>query len=53
MMGARRFFDSGLISGSGVFNIPYTGTSSQLSIVMNPFGNSAGGPGDAWTFTRE
>jgi subtilisin-like proprotein convertase family protein len=48
--GGAPIFHSGLVSGSGVFNIPYTGTSSQLSIVMNPFGNP-GGPGDAWTFT--
>ena len=48
--GGALIFDSGMVSGSGVFNIPYTGTSSQLSIVMNPFGNSAG-PGDAWTYT--
>jgi subtilisin-like proprotein convertase family protein len=48
--GGALIFDSGMVSGSGVFNIPYTGTSSQLSIVMNPNGNSAG-PGDAWTYT--
>jgi subtilisin-like proprotein convertase family protein len=41
-------FDSGLVSGSGVFSIPYT--NSQVAIVMNPFGNPSG-PGDAWTFT--
>ncbi|MGD0087605.1 MAG: S8 family serine peptidase [Verrucomicrobiota bacterium] len=48
--GGTLIFDSGLVSGSGVFNIPYTGTSSQLTIVMNPNGNNSG-PGDAWTFT--
>jgi subtilisin-like proprotein convertase family protein len=45
---ATNFFDSGMISGSGVFNIPYT--NSPLTIVMNPYGN-LGGPGDAWTYT--
>lgn len=43
-----QIFDSGMVSGSGLFNIPYT--SSPLVIVMNPFGNN-GGPGDAWTYT--
>jgi subtilisin-like proprotein convertase family protein len=41
-------FDSGMISGSGLFSIPYT--NATVAIVMNPFGNPAG-PGDAWTFT--
>ena len=41
-------FDSGLISGSGLFSIPYT--NAPLTFVMNPYGNS-GGPGDAWTYT--
>jgi hypothetical protein len=42
-------FNSGLISGSGVFNIPYAGATSQLTIVMNPQGNSE--LGDAWTYS--
>jgi subtilisin-like proprotein convertase family protein len=41
-------FDSGMISGAGVFNISYT--NSPLTIVMNPYGNQ-GGLGDAWTYT--
>ncbi|MGA9777951.1 MAG: S8 family serine peptidase [Verrucomicrobiia bacterium] len=41
-------FDSGMISGAGLFSIPYT--NSTVEIVMNPFGNTDG-PGDAWTYT--
>ena len=41
-------FDSGMVSGAGLFNITYT--NSPLTIVMNPFGND-GGPGDAWAYT--
>jgi subtilisin-like proprotein convertase family protein len=41
-------FDSGLISGSGVFNISYT--NAPLTIIMNPGGNSSG-PGDLWDYT--
>jgi subtilisin-like proprotein convertase family protein len=41
-------FDSGLISGSGVFNIPYN--NAPLTIIMNPNGNSAGS-GDLWDYT--
>jgi hypothetical protein len=44
-----QLFDSGLISGSGVFNIAYT-NSSSLTIVMNPFGNN-GGASDYWDYT--
>ncbi len=43
-------FDSGLISGSGVFSVAYT--NSPLVIVMNPYGNISG-PGDAWTYTLD
>jgi hypothetical protein len=46
-------FDSGMISGSGVFNIAYT-NSSVLTIVMNPpFANNNEGPGDLWDYTVE
>ena len=44
-----QIFDSGMISGSGVFNVPYA-NSSFLTIRMNPFGNN-GGPGDLWDYT--
>jgi subtilisin-like proprotein convertase family protein len=44
-----QIFDSGLISGSGVFNVAYA-NSSFLTIKMNPFGNS-GGSGDLWDYT--
>ncbi len=43
-------FDSGMISGSGVFSIAYT--NAPLTFIMNPFGNNSG-PGDAWTYTVE
>ena len=42
------FFDSGLISGSGVFSVAYT--NSPIIITMNPLGNDSG-PGDAWSYT--
>ncbi|MGD1089501.1 MAG: proprotein convertase P-domain-containing protein, partial [Verrucomicrobiota bacterium] len=41
-------FDSGFVSDSGTFNIPYT--NAPLTIVMNPNGNPAGG-GDLWQYT--
>jgi subtilisin-like proprotein convertase family protein len=41
-------FDSGFVSDSGVFDIPYT--NGPLTIVMNPNGNSAGS-GDFWEYT--
>ena len=41
-------FDSGLISGSGIFNIAYT-NSNFLTIEMNPFGNNEG-TGDLWDY---
>ena len=41
-------FDSGEVSGSGMFNIPYT--NAPLTIIMNPNGNSAGS-GDLWDYT--
>ena len=41
-------FDSGQISGSGVFNVGYT-NSSYLTITMNPVINE--GPNDLWDFT--
>jgi len=41
-------FNSGLVSGSGVFNIPYT--NAPLTIIMNPNGNNSG-PGDLWDYT--
>ena len=44
-----QIFDSGMISGSGEFNVAYV-NSSFLTIVMNPFGNN-GGPGDLWDYT--
>jgi subtilisin-like proprotein convertase family protein len=46
--GGNLIFDSGIISGSGVFNIAYT-NSSMLTIVMNPYVNP--GPGDLWDYT--
>jgi choice-of-anchor C domain-containing protein len=43
-------FDSGIISGSGVFNVAYgPGTNTQLTIIMNPTINP--GPGDLWDYT--
>ncbi len=47
--GGNLIFNSGLISGSGVFNVAYV-NSSYLTIEMNPFGNN-GGPGDFWDYT--
>jgi subtilisin-like proprotein convertase family protein len=47
--GNNLIFDSGMISGSGVFNVAYV-NSSYLTIKMNPNGNS-GGPGDLWDYT--
>ena len=42
-------FDSGIVNGSGVFTIAYgPGTNTQLTIVMNPNGNS---PGNLWDYT--
>ena len=41
-------FDSGIVSGSGLFNIAYT-NSSVLTIVMNPTVNA--GSGDLWDYT--
>ena len=46
--GGVLIFDSGMVSGSGVFNIAYT-NSSVLTIVMNPFGNPS--PGTLWDYT--
>ena len=45
--GNNPIFDSGLISGSGVFNINYI-NSSSLTIVMNPGG---GETGTGWDYT--
>ena len=42
------FFDSGLISGSGVFNVLFT--NSPIIVVMNPYTNLYD-PNDSWTFT--
>jgi len=42
-----QLFNSGIINGSGVFNIGYTNTSS-LTIVMNPNGGIAG---TGWEYT--
>ena len=47
--GGALIFDSGLISGSGVFNVAYA-NSSFVTIVMNPFGNP-GDSGDLWDYT--
>ena len=45
-----KIFDSGLISGSGTFNINYgPGTSTSLTIIMNEFTNSM--PTTAWNYT--
>jgi subtilisin-like proprotein convertase family protein len=41
-----QIFDSGMISGSGVFNIPYA-NSSTITIVMNPGG---GLPSTGWDY---
>ncbi len=43
-----QIFDSGEISGSGVFNIPYT-NSTTLTIIMNPGGNPNSSTG--WDYT--
>jgi subtilisin-like proprotein convertase family protein len=43
-------FDSGVIIGSSVFNIPYgPGTDTKVAIVMNPTRNP--GYGDRWDYT--
>ncbi|MFZ0827035.1 MAG: S8 family serine peptidase [Verrucomicrobiia bacterium] len=43
-------FDSGLISGSGVFTVAFgPGTNTQLTIIMNPYINQ--GSGDLWDYT--
>ncbi len=45
-----KIFDSGLISNSGTFNISYgPGTSTDLTIIMNEFTNSA--PTTTWNYT--
>jgi subtilisin-like proprotein convertase family protein len=44
-----QIFDSGMISGSGEFNVAYA-NSSFLTIKMNPNGNN-GGSGDLWDYT--
>jgi subtilisin-like proprotein convertase family protein len=46
--GGNLIFDSGMISGSGVFNIPYA-NSTTLTIIMNPGGNPNLGTG--WDYT--
>ena len=45
--GGVLIFDSGMVGGSGIFNIAYT-NSSVLTIVMNPNGNP--GPGTLWDY---
>ena len=46
-----QIFDSGMISGSGEFNVAYA-NSSFLTIVMNPpSANNNEGPGDLWDYT--
>jgi len=46
--GGNLIFDSGMISGSGIFTVPYT-NSLQLTIVMNPLGNPD--PATQWDYT--
>jgi subtilisin-like proprotein convertase family protein len=49
--GGNLIFNSGMISGSGVFNVAYV-NSSFLTIVMNPpSANNNEGPGDFWDYT--
>jgi subtilisin-like proprotein convertase family protein len=43
-------FDSGIVNGSGVFNVAYgPGANTQLTVIMNPTVNP--GPGDLWDYT--
>jgi len=48
---ANLIFDTGMVSGSGQTNLPYTTASGALTIIMNQFGNTNGAGGDAWTYT--
>ena len=48
---ANLIFDTGMVSGSGQTNLPYTTASGALTIIMNQFGNPNGAGGDAWTYT--
>ena len=47
---ANLLFDTGMVSGTGQTNLPFT-TTSGLAIIMNQFGNTNGANGDAWTYT--
>ncbi|HUZ08213.1 MAG TPA: LamG-like jellyroll fold domain-containing protein, partial [Candidatus Paceibacterota bacterium] len=48
---ANLIFDTGMVSGTGQTNLPYTTASGALTIIMNQFGNPYGAGGDAWTYT--
>jgi subtilisin-like proprotein convertase family protein len=50
-----RIYDSGMVSGSNTVIVYYPGTApgvfSNLTIIMNEFGNTNGTGGDAWDYT--
>ncbi|HEY5232223.1 MAG TPA: S8 family serine peptidase [Verrucomicrobiae bacterium] len=48
---ANLIFDTGMVSGTGQTNLPYTTAFGALTIIMNQFGNTNGAGGDAWTYT--